>query len=337
MLILRKFFSKFLTNFFYKDIKSIYFLLLAIITNFTAIIFTTNTSNAQVFLDAIIATINDTPITLSDINKKYDKNYTYNELKENINANKIIDTAILDTIVEMEAKKKRISVSEKELDNYISQIASKNSLTVNEFKNELAKQNISFKNYKEQIKNDILKTKIASNIIRNGTAVTEEEVDNYLKKVAENDLLNSKISLSQICVLKNNKSEADALRILKNITDDLKDDDFKDDDFKDVAEKYSETLGAKQGGFVGEFELNELSSEIFNAVSNLKEGETSKIIDMANTYCIFKVNSKDAAKEPTEEERKKAREKIEEERLKDDINSYFSKEIFKNYTIDKKI
>lgn len=287
---------------------------------------------SQVFLDAIVATINNTPITLSDINKKYGKNYTYNELANNFQANKIVDTAILDTIVEMEAAKKRISVSDSELDNYISQIASKNSLSVEAFKEELKKQNISFKNYKEQIKSDILKSKIASSIVRSGAPVTDEEIDSYLKKVKENQMLSKKISLSQICVVKANKSEAEALKILKNIKDEI-----TEDNFKDIAKKYSETQDAAQGGFVGEFELSELSDTIFNAVSNLRENEISKIIDTDDAYYIFQIAKRESTSAPTEAERKAAKERLEEEHLKDSIDSYFSKEIYKNYSIEKKL
>ena len=288
-------------------------------------------ANAEEFLDAIVATINDKVLTLSDINKKYGKNISYNDLKNNLQASKIADTAILDTIVEMEAQKKRISVQDNELDSYISQIADKNSLTIPQFKEELKKQGISFKNYKEQIRSDILKSKIASHIIRNGTAVTDEEIDSYLEKVKENDLLNSKISLSQICILKSGKTEAEALSKLKEIKDKL-----DSDNFKDIAKKYSETPDAKNGGFLGEFELSELSNEIFNAVSKLNENEISKIIDTENAYYIFQVSRKESTKKATDEERRAAKEKLEEEHLKDAIDSYFSKEIFKNYSVDKK-
>ena len=307
-------------------IKKLRFLVLAVIL-FTPII----NANAELFLDAIVATINDKPITLSDINKKYNKHLTYDDLKNNLQASKIVDTAILDTIVELEGQKKRLSVSDKELDSYISQIANKNSLTVPAFKEELKKQNISFKNYKEQIRSDILKSKIASNIIRNGAAVTDEEINSYIKKVNENNLLNSKISLNQICILKGNKTEAESLKILKDILEAL-----KNDDFKEVAKKYSETPDAKNGGYLGEFELNELSNEIFNAISQLSENEVSKIIDTENAYYIFQVAKKDATKKPTEEEKRIIKAKLEEEHLKDAINSYFSKEIYKNYSIDKK-
>ena len=93
-------------------IKKLRFLVLAVIL-FTPII----NANAELFLDAIVATINDKPITLSDINKKYNKHLTYDDLKNNLQASKIVDTAILDTIVELEGQKKRLSVSDKELDS----------------------------------------------------------------------------------------------------------------------------------------------------------------------------------------------------------------------------
>lgn len=306
-------------------------ILISCILNF-AVIIQNSQANTEEFLDAIVVTINDTALTLSDINKKYDKNFTYDDLKDNYQTSKIIDTAILDTIVEMEARKKRISVTDKELNSYISQIAQRNSLSVSDFKEELKKQNISLKNYKEQIKSDILKSKIASSIVRNGAAVTDEEINNYLKRINENKLLNSKISLRQICVFKENKTEAEALQKLKSIKDAL-----NEDDFSDVAKKYSESQDSINGGMLGEFELNELSSEIFSAISQLNENDVSKIVETKNAYYIFQVAKKDVNHEPTEQEVKLARQQLEEEHLKDAIDNYFSKEIFKNYSVEKKI
>ena len=69
-------------------IKKLRFLVLAVIL-FTPII----NANAELFLDAIVATINDKPITLSDINKKYNKHLTYDDLKNNLQASKIVDTS----------------------------------------------------------------------------------------------------------------------------------------------------------------------------------------------------------------------------------------------------
>jgi peptidyl-prolyl cis-trans isomerase SurA len=200
------------------------------------------------------------------------------------------------------------------------------------FLDELANRNISLQNYKEQIKSDILKSKIASSIVQNGANISDEDVDKFIQRSRKNKLYDSKISLSQIGVLKEGKSEAKALEILKEILEKL-----EDEDFKDVAKEYSEAPNAKDGGFLGEFTLSELSGDIFNAVSSLSKGEISKIVDTENAYYIFKVNDKDIQDKPTESEKKAAREQLEEESIKEAVNDYFSKEIYKNYSIEKKI
>ncbi len=294
-------------------------------------IFFQNAFGDEQLLDAVLVTINNTPITLSDINKKYSKTFSVSDFRYNDTAKKLLDSVILDTVVALEAKKKRFSVSEDEIGKYISEIARRNSLSVPAFKEELKKQNISFTAYREQVKSDILKSKIASSIIRNGAAVSEKEIDNYLKNIQESKLRNSKISLNQICILKEGKSEANALAILKKVKDAL-----SDEDFSTVAKEYSETPDAKNGGNIGEFELNELSTEIFQAISGLGNNEISKIVTGENAYYIFQVQNKKNQEEATSQERELAKEKLEEEHLKDAINDYFSKEIYKNYSIEKK-
>lgn len=289
-------------------------------------------SFCQEFIDAIVVTINNNPITLSDINKKYGKNYTFSDFRTNPEAQKVLDMVILDEIVRAEAEKKRIHVSDAEVDRYIDQVAQRNSLSKEDFLQELANRNISLNSYKEQIKQDILKSKIASSIVQNGANVSDEEVDKFLERSKKNKIYDSKISLSQICVYKEGKTEAQALELLKKILEEL-----EEEDFSDVAKKYSEAPNAKDGGALGEFTLSELSSDIFNAVSSLSTGQVSKIVDTENAYFIFKVNQKDIQGKATDAEKKAAREQLEEQSIKEAINDYFSKEIYKNYSIEKKI
>lgn len=69
-----------------------------------------------------------------------------------------------------------------------------------------------------------------------------------------------------------------------------------DKDFQNLARKYSDLPTAKEGGELGVFQLEELAAYIREAVAQLKPGELSPIVATGNGYVFFKVVSTEKGK-----------------------------------------
>ena len=65
-------------------------------------------------------------------------------------------------------------------------------------------------------------------------------------------------------------------------------------DFEGLAKEYSESPGASEGGTMGYVKKGDLMPQIEGIVFNLKEGQTSDIVQSPLGYHIFKVDGKKA-------------------------------------------
>ena len=103
-----------------------------------------------IFLDAIVASIDDKPIALSDVTNrmKPPTKLSVKEASENPDFQRALDAIILEQLVELEAGQRRLTVSDEEITEYLNEIAKRNSLTREEFLTALKRENHSEEEYR---------------------------------------------------------------------------------------------------------------------------------------------------------------------------------------------
>ena len=284
-------------------------------------------------IDAVIASVNGQPITLSDLEAriKTKKRVTLSDLSTNAELRKTLDQIISESLIEEEAKQRQLSVSKADIDEYINDIAAQNSLNLEDFKSALKKENISFEDYKTKVKYDILKTKIASVVYREGVPVTDEEVDAYIKQ--HGDLLKSgeKVKLRQIFISKSGKSEEIFNKSVKEVEEGLTD----DTNFAELAKKYSDANDADEGGLIGVIALSDLSPVIQDAILLLDQEEASEEITTERGSYFFYVEEKVTGK--SDAMRTDVRRMIENQKIQEKLNKYFALDLLKKHSVEKKV
>jgi len=155
--------------------------------------------NAKI-VDKIVAVINNEPITL------YDLEVTMN--KTHLDEKKALKFLIDQKIIESEIKKRGISVDDYEIEEAMSKIANKNNMSLFEFKNILM-QSGELKQFKEKLKQNLLKEKLFSQIVNSKLKITPEEVKSYYET--------HKSEFSTFDTIQVTKYSANNPEILKNV------------------------------------------------------------------------------------------------------------------------
>ena len=106
-------------------------------------------------VNAIAIIVNDTPITLLDIEKEVETK----KVSKNQAVSTLIDTILYDQAL----SENRISVDIFDIDNYIEKLAANNKMSVMQFKS-LVRQQQNYTLFKEQIKKQILHQKLIAKI-----------------------------------------------------------------------------------------------------------------------------------------------------------------------------
>jgi len=125
--------------------------------------------NAKI-VDRVIVSVNGEPITSYELNK------TVALLK--ISPKEALNILIDKKIIDEEIKKRGIEVDEFDIENALEKIASKNGMSVFEFKNFL-KAKGEYNKFIKNLKDNLLKQKLFSQIVSSRLKITPKELKNY--------------------------------------------------------------------------------------------------------------------------------------------------------------
>ncbi len=299
------------------------------------------TQLTEVILDAVVASVDEKPITLSDLSSRLTppRKISLQELRNDAEAQKALDALTFERVLEAEASVKRVSVVDAEVDEYINEVAARNSLSRSEFEAVLAKEGKSLPWYKRQIRTDILRTKLASTIARGGMSVSDNEIDDYLSNHPSFKAEGASVKLRVISISPEGRTPEDMAARVKSIQDSLE----SGTPFAEVATKMSDAANSSEGGLLGVVAEKDLSSDIFDAIITLESGKHSApVVSEANTQIFFveqRFGSQDGdhdEDETKEAMREEARAAIQKQKSEQKLAAYFSTELFKAHSVDKK-
>jgi len=283
-------------------------------------------------LNGVVASVNGKAITLRDIQLKAKLGHlpSKNEVSGDSRLSRILDDLILENILEEEAKEKQLSVAETEVDDYIKDIAAQNNMSLAEFRTALMSENISFMDYKTRVRKEILKTKIVGSLYREGTAVSEDEIKNYLNDHPEINKKGEKVKLRQIVINKKEKSPEKLEKLLKSLEEEIED----GDDFEDLVEDFSDEK--KDGGLIGILAVTDLSVQVKDAISKLDVNSISPRVETPDSIKYFFVEERLSGDSDTTV-RDGVRKMLENQKMKEKLQQYFTFDIYKKHSIEKKI
>jgi peptidyl-prolyl cis-trans isomerase SurA len=292
----------------------------------------------KIVLDAVVASVDGKPITLQDLAKRVKRKVSFREISSDPGAQRALDELITERIILEESESKRYHVADEELEAYIDEVAQRNGMTRPQFLEALAAEGRSLDEYRHQIRIEILKTRLLSSQMRTSVAVTDQEVDEYLKDHAERSSVGAKVELRQILVSSQNRNWDQIKARLKEIV--LKLD--AGEDFDDLAEKYSDSSEGKRGGSLGELSVKDLNPAIFDAILSLEEEEISRPVQTPAGIHLFQLVKRIAAEsdkeiEATPEKREEARKLLERQKMEQKLTRFFTDELQKHHAVDRKI
>ncbi len=138
-------------------------------------------------IDFIVASVNGKPITLSEVAARANTPTpkTPTDASNDPAIQSALQQVILEYLLRAEARERRLSASPEEVERYVDRVAQQNQLSREEFAKALAAEGKNIERYKSQVEMDILRTKLASNLIRDGISISDKEVDEYLTQNGE--------------------------------------------------------------------------------------------------------------------------------------------------------
>ena len=135
------------------------------------------------FLDRIAVIVDEGIIMESEVNDALEN--TINNFKQNgerlppeeILFRSVLERLIMDEILLQKAKKFGVRITDQELNETLANFADQDGLTLQEFKLKIEnEENKSFKDFREEMKKEMVKRRIQSGLVRPKVMISEKEL-----------------------------------------------------------------------------------------------------------------------------------------------------------------
>jgi peptidyl-prolyl cis-trans isomerase SurA len=310
--------------------------------------------HADNIVDEIIARVNDQIITRADYEKA--KAAQLDELKQRFpadwqskwtEAQKEILRDLIDQQLLMEKGKELGITGETEVVKRLNQMRQQMGLaSMDDLEKEAKKQGVSFEDYKEQIRINVVTQQVIGQEVGGKIHITEEEVQDFYNQHQKELEGPEEVNLSEIMIsTQPPKPEADSDKDKDSAAQDklLPEDPTKVAEaekkaeeaekalkagakFEDLARKVSDGATAAQGGPLGSFKRGELAKELEDKTFSLKPGEFTEPLRTKQGFIILKVNGhRSAGVPPLKEVEDKIREAIYSQKLEPAARAYLGK------------
>jgi len=276
--------------------KPLYYLTLGLGLVFTLL----NSSQADtrpqdVEVDRVVAIVNNDVITSSELGDRIAQIKKQLAVKhtqlppDDVLRKQILERMILDEIQLQMAKTAGIRVDDEQLNHVISNIAKQNSMTLDQFRQFLESQGYSFAKFREEIRKEVIIGQLRKNKVDNQVYVSEQEVDNQLKKLGNQNELDNEYHLAQILIPISESAQPNEIDTAKQKAEDVYTQLNFGADFAKTAVSVSADQHALQGGDLGWIKQGQLPTVFADIIPKMKPGEITKPVRSASGYHILKL------------------------------------------------
>ena len=262
-----------------------------------------------IVVERIVAVVGEQPILLTELRQRARPNLLrlYAIAKENKLSDaeikvqesglfkELLSKLVKERLVALAADKLNVQVTVKEVDDAIKLKAADLKLQVNEMVEEANKMGLSELDYREEVRREILFSKMLETRVRSRVRVTEDDIGEYYRKVLVSERETQKFRASIITLELPSGPEGEARR---SFADALVKSARTGYDFATLARKYSIDLSRDKGGDLGTRMPGGFGKAIDLAILRLDVGQVSEPLVYGNKLMIVKVTERPPSQVP---------------------------------------
>lgn len=249
-------------------------------------------------LDRIVAIVDDDVVMQSELDQQMSR--VRGELRRqgteppplNVLRRQVMERLILQKIQLQLAEKTGVVVTEDALDNAIRDIAEKNHLAPDQFREILASEGYDYAVFREDIRQEIILARLRREEVDKRLQVTDREIDNYLLNEQGGAGGNEEFDVAHILISIPSGASDEERRAARERVEEAKRRLEAGESFDTIAVAMSDGQDALDGGALGWRKLSEIPSLFVDVVRGLDTGGVSDIITSPNGYHIVKLKGK---------------------------------------------
>jgi len=234
-------------------------------------------------VDAVVASVDGTPITLVDLEAFSDGPGRLLSSEERASRASMLDTMVNMKMFEAEFALQGIKASDQDVNAYIDNVMEQNGSSRDAIKEALSHVGLTWQDYFERMRQEVQRITLVNREIRSRVSVTPEEVERTWKEDPKY-MQAERIEIGHIYMPIPKDQSADEARARAQLALEL-----ARKNFGKAAAEYSEGPNAKDGGVLGTFTRDEMAGSFQRAVSGLKQGDVSDVFEDDGAFHIVKL------------------------------------------------
>lgn len=256
-------------------------------------------------IDAVVAVVNDDVITRHELDERLLT--VISQLKkqgtplpeQSVLEKQILERMIAEMLQAQFAKENGVRVDDTQLDLAITRIAQQNNFpSMAGFLAKLEAEGVNVKKFREEIRAEIVSTRLREREVESKLVISDTEVDNYLNNKAKMGLENEEYHLAHILVVVPEQASAEKIRAARERADQALAQLAGGADFAQVAAGFSDAKDALKGGDLGWRPGDRIPPLFMNELQTLKHGQNTAVLRSPSGFHILKLVEKRSGSAP---------------------------------------
>jgi peptidyl-prolyl cis-trans isomerase SurA len=275
--------------------------LLPLLLVLSQVVFAQNASTQIISADRVIAVVNTEAVTEYELRRRLAVAMQQLQAQkiqppaQDVMTKQVLERLIMDRIQLQYAKETGITVTDADLDATIRRIAEGNNASVTDMRTSIEKDGMDWNSFRQDIREQIILSRLRDRAVDNLVTVSEGEIDNYLANPPPADV--GKVNVAHILIRAPEQATPEQLQKLRTRAEQALAQIKAGEDFGKVAATFSDAPDALSGGVIGLRPVDRLPPLFADTLSKLQPGETSGILNSPAGLHILKLIEREDAKQ----------------------------------------
>ncbi len=251
-----------------------------------------------VVVERIAAVVNDDVITLSEVDETVDRLHgselaaiedpRQRSAKRDQLRRTVLDQMIDQRVLTQQYEKLDITATDDDVDTMVDAICRQNGSTLDALKAEIARQGLTYQEYREQLRQHILQSKLVEKQIRPHISVTEDDIKRLYTRQLGQLATKDVVELAGVLVLLPRGGGPDAVQMAHKRAAQVRQALLAGKTPEEVERSFSDG-SVKSLGNMGTFTRGELMDQLDEAVFTLEPGQVTQPVETSQGLYILKV------------------------------------------------
>jgi len=246
-------------------------------------------------VDRIVAVVNDEVITRVDLIQQM-KLAVDSLRRQNtpLPPNDILEKQVLERMINQRAQLQfareiGLRIEDAVLDKTIARIAQDNKLSVDGLRAALEKDGVPFPKFREEVRTEMIVSRLREREVDSKVVVTEAEVDAALQNQQATEGRTDEYNIAHILVRVPEQAGPEQIQARQARAEEALAQIRKGADFGQVSASFSDAPEALKAGVLGWREANRLPTLFLDAVKTMRIGQVSEVLRSSNGFHIVKL------------------------------------------------